>query len=232
MKLAIPYSFVSIADPYWFLADLYAVRDFYNGLIDDYNVKESNITTAKIKDGEIKGHHFEDLAATNAKFKSVGHNPATADKIQQASIGPFDMRGDTGGDGANNVKGLFTPSDNQRTIKVWTGVTDTITLDATARSQITDALLWSDLISGFSGFLNKNGVTNLWGEVSPDVLVFATIEILTGSANFIRPVWMIPFTVTDTSVRFLLSVTNYETSSWNLPNATIKILIEVWDIGD
>jgi len=232
MKLAIPYSFVSIADPYWFLADLYTVRDFYNGLIDDYNVKEFNITTAKIKDGEIKGHHFEDLAATNAKFKSVGHNPATADKIQQASIGPFDMRGDTGGDGANNVKGLFTPSGNQRTIKVWTGVTDTITLDATTRSQITDALLWSDLISGFSGFLNKNGVTNLWGEVSPDVLVFATIEILTGSANFIRPVWIIPFTITDTSVRFLLSVTNYETSSWNLPNATIKILIEVWDIGD
>ena len=216
MKLTIPYSFVSIADPYWFLADLYTVRDFYNGLIDDYNVKEFNITTAKLKDGEIKGHHFEDLAATNAKFKSVGHNPATADKIQQTIIGPFDMRADTGGDEAENVKGLWTPGDNEHKIKIYNGITPDIELDTT-ENYMFSAHLWADILQGGAPEFT---IAPQW--------IFC--RIFTDNLDDItRTFCAHPWFISKSIIHFIIHC--YPITPNVLPSATIKIGVEIWENG-
>lgn len=222
MKLTAPYSFASIADPNWFLADLYAVRNFYNGLIDDYNVKDFAIMTGKVKDGEINGSHFVDYAVNNTKFKSSGHNPATADKIQSQSIGSYDMRADTGADAANNVKGLWTPSGNTKKVRVLNGVTPGITLDTSSYWMSTENYSWSDILTnGNPGFSEE-----------PTFIFTRAIGISKADLTFITETFFIrPFDVSAAGVSFLIVRDPSLLAAKYLPDMSINIGVEVWDIG-
>jgi hypothetical protein len=217
-KLVLPFSFANGMGGMpmdWFVANVNAIENFYNGMIDSSNIYLRQLDAAHVLNATLLDENFGDGVIVAAALTTTPGSLITYDKISAGAFSPAQLAPVNGQD---NIKVLRTATDNTKQVRIIRGCHPaSIQLNEDYTCYQT-ATIWSvSCVDGDPGF--KEAPYLIFGQFVPDTADWDKAT---------RPLTAVPFNISTVSCEWHISVAQ---GSSNLPDIAGVVSFTIYDLG-